>query len=511
MRFIRWFTMNKHIISPEGAMQIPVELFITEKVKPNVITLERLKKLASISGVSEKIVALPDIHYKYGTPAPTGIVVVSEEYIIPKIINTDCGMCFMTTELFEEDISPDLLDQLFFTLKKKISVNIRKEPTVSEDELQQFLERGSEALYEREHLDKEELQNIEYRGNLFYENPIPFSQLKQLLPKESFILGRCSLGVLGTGNHFLELQVVSEETDKKLANTFGLRKGQLVFMLHCDSSGFGNAIHDHYKEYRHGRFGMSFKRNLLYKAYLSAGKFPGMKKLLYQLNIRRKYLKEHASWKSNGGGREDFPTVPIKSVAGQHYLLTKYAAINYGFCNRAYVRKLIIESLAEVFHRNVATSLLIDSTHDSFYYEEIDGKMYCVHRNGANRVLPKEFFKKHSLFKHTGQPLLVPGSMGSFSYLCVPLEGVKKTFYSANHGAGRVLEKAEAREKVSMEQFNKEMEQSKVKLYRYGVGNIMEEAPSSFKDVNSVIEAMEKHQLAKPVVKLKPLAVLKGS
>ena len=496
------------MLAKEGNMKVPVAMFITDKVQPSTETFERLRDLASIEGVSENIVALPDIHFKHSNSAPTGIVVVSEHFIIPKIISTDCGMCLFTTNLTTKDVTPQLLDTLFGAFQKSISVNIRKKPIISAEALDALLLEGPSYLYKKFSMDTKELQNIEYEGNLLKGFNISIEELRNLLPKEAFVLGRNSLGILGTGNHFLELQSVVEEPDPALAKIFGLKKNQLVFMLHCDSSGFGNAIHDYYKEYKNGKFGMSLKRNLLYKAYLNFGKIPGGKTFLYHMNIQRKHLKEHLSWKQ-GSAKQNFVTVPIESEAGQEYLKTKYVAMMYGFSNRAYVRKLVQDCLTKTFSKKIETHLLVDSTHDSFYYEEIKGKMLCVHRNGANRVLPKTLFKKHPLFSKTGQPLLVPGSMGSASYFCVPLKGVESTFYSVYHGAGRVLEKAEARDTISMKKFQEEMQH--VRLYRYGVGDIVEEAPSSFKDVTAVLEAMEYHQLAKPVVKLKPLAFLKGS
>ena len=185
-------------------------------------------------------------------------------------------------------------------------------------------------------------------------------------------------------------------------------------------------------------------------------------------------------------------------------------ALNYSFVNRLTIIRFIRDSLLENF-KNLKLSILVDLNHDSLYLEKIDGKSYYVHRYGANRAYPKELLKKHKIFKHTGQLLLVPGSMAHYSYLAVADKGTKETLYSANHGAGRVLDKVESRNKFNMEKLKEEMETFKVRLYRYGVGNIIEEIPSSFKNINEIIKVMSSNKIAKPIVRLKPIGVLKGN
>lgn len=498
------------IIEKQGEMKVPVKMFVNKKIMPNKITQEMLKKIACLEGVHSHVAVLPDIHYKYGETIPTGTVVASKDRIIPTIVSSDCGMGLMKTSLTEKKVN-EHLDEIFKNIKSRISVKMRRKPTIKESDLKMIIKNGAEWACENYGINKKNLDNIENKGSFFKDKKV--SELLKLVPKEAMKFGLIDLGVLGTGNHFLEMQAVDEIIDKKAAELFGLRKGQIVFMYHTDSRDFGYAINDKFSFLGKNKEGMNPIRKAMYNSYLAGGyKLGFLKNALYKANNIRKIVKRFFDWKlaEHKINKIEYSYVKAGTDIAEKYLNAKKIAYQYGFVNRLTHYYHIKEVLKEIFG-NVEDSLLVDGTHDSIYKEDVDGEELLLHRSGATQALPKGKFKGHSVFSKTGQPVLNPGSMGSFSYICATYDGCKQTFYSANHGAGRTFDKPETRSRFKKQDVIDELKDKKIKLFRYGVGNIVEEAPSAYKDINSVIDAMRSNGIAQPVVKLKPLAVLKGS
>jgi len=206
-----------------------------------------------------------------------------------------------------------------------------------------------------------------------------------------------------------------------------------------------------------------------------------------------------------------FFTIPADSHQGRRFVQAVYAASNFGFVNRMAITEALRNAVRTTFGEpELAMPLLFDCSHVTIQQEEHHGERVWVHRHGANVALPPSRCADHPVFSQTGQPIPVPGSMGSDSYVGVGVEGNAATYCSANHGAGRVLDKPQAMAQFTERGVEEEMMARHIRLYRGGTMNIAEQAPGSFKDIRRVIEVMRALEIAQPVVRVRPLATMKG-
>jgi tRNA-splicing ligase RtcB len=203
-----------------------------------------------------------------------------------------------------------------------------------------------------------------------------------------------------------------------------------------------------------------------------------------------------------------FPIIPVDSDEGKKYISTIYAASNYGYANRVAITERIREGFKEVFKdESLKLELLYDVSHNLVQRELQGGEYLWVHRQGASRILPKEEMSHHPLFSKTGQPVPLPGSMSNPSYICVGLDGVRKTFFSINHGAG---ERFPHPKSISSSLIYNEVKGKGVQLFKFGRDDIRTHAPALYKNIFTVVGVMERLNLAKPIARLSPIAVLKG-
>ncbi len=206
-----------------------------------------------------------------------------------------------------------------------------------------------------------------------------------------------------------------------------------------------------------------------------------------------------------------FFTIPAESHQGRRFINAVYAAANFGYVNRMAITEAMRDSVRTTFgDPGIAMPLLFDCSHVTIQQEEHAGEKLWVHRHGANVAMPPSRCAGHPVFSRTGQPIPVPGSMGDDSYVGVGVEGNSATYNSANHGAGRVLDKPAAMERYSAQSVEETMAARHIRLYRGGTMNIAEQAPQSFKSIDAVIEVMRSMHIAQPVVRVRPLATLKG-
>ena len=209
--------------------------------------------------------------------------------------------------------------------------------------------------------------------------------------------------------------------------------------------------------------------------------------------------------------RTSLQAIPADSELGVQFSRAVAAVSNFGFANRIAITEKLRETVRKVLHdTSISTPLLYDCAHVSIKLEKWNGDKLWIHRHGASRALPPSQYADHPIFSKTGQPIPIPGSMGHDSFIGVADEKAIEAFCSVNHGAGRVMDKSEAQSRFTEAEVEKEMKGKSIRLYRYGTDNIAEQAPSSFKDVSQVIEAMKSLRLARPVARLRPVAVLKG-
>ena len=364
-------------------------------------------------------------------------------------------------------LPPSVLDALFAELMGTIPVIEHERDVLSEKDVRDILVHGGDWSRRRFGLSELELARIEEGGTMPTDTRDPDAIVAAIPPKPRR-LGRRCFGTLGGGNHFLELQEIVELIEPTLAGQLGLARGEVVVMLHTGSRSLGSKT---------------------------------MKTLLAELEPR---------W-SEADGAQPLWSLPADSEDGRRFARAASAASNFGFANRI----AITEALRGAFRRTFADAslelpLLVDCAHVSIKAEEWNGEPLWVHRHGGSCALPPSRLGAHPVFSQTGQPVPIPGSMGDASYIGVAAEGTRDTFYSVNHGAGRVMDKPEALARFTQADVEREMREKSIRLYRYGEGNIAEQAPSSFKDISRVVQAMATLGLARPVVRMRPIATLKG-
>jgi len=497
--------MNKIIIKKQGNMKVPVKIFVNDKLCPNKATIERLKEIASLDGIYKSVIALPDLYCKSSRYVPTGIVVPTRKVIFPRFVLTLCGISLMKTSLSTNDLDNKKMNKLFSSFKKKISVKNWDKANITIKELDNILKLG---LGWNKNYDKNDILNIEENGSMFKEGPA--RNIISMLPKDSIKLGLTGVKVLGADNHFIEMQVVDEIINKNIAKKFGLFKNQIVMMVHTDPEQFSKSVYDNlfktkkkfdlarlYRKYYNKIF-LNIKSNFFKKILTSSNK-----KLNFLYRLLNLKLKSVLS-------KDELDKVSLNSEIAKRYIALTYALMNYSFVNRMEIQESIKEAFKEI-NPNIKFRILHDGHHDGVAQEKINGEKLWMHRSGASRAYSSKFFRNHLVFSKTGQPVLIPGSMGHSSYICAATKGCKEAFYSVCHGAGRIYDRPETHGKFSVEGILREMKKKNIKLFRYGAGEIVEEAPLAHKDISEIIKVVDKNKIAEPVVRLRPVAVLKGS
>jgi tRNA-splicing ligase RtcB len=451
---------------------VPIRFFLPAEMMPDQETIVQLERLAAAPNVQHHVAVLPDIHRKSRNLCPTGTVVAAKNALVPRAVDTgiNCGMRMIRTDIDVRDFTVPLLDALFGELMDAIPALEHAHDVLDADEVAEIFVRGGAWSQKNFGLSDEEMQRIENRATMPTDTREAASILASM-PEKAIKKARLCFGTLGDGNHFLELQEIAEVLDQETADQLGLVKGKALFMLHTGSRSVGSKTMKTYLE--------------IFAAKLF----------------------------SSGAALDEMPlwSIPADSEEGIKYARAVAAASNFGFANRiaiteklrAAVRKLLRDAALQM-------PLLYDCAHVSIKLEPWNGAKLWVHRHGASRALPSSKLSEHPIFSKTGQPVPIPGSMGHASFIGVAEERTAETFYSVNHGAGRVLDKAEALARFSELEVESEMRAQNIRLYRYRCDNIAEQAPSSFKDISQVVRAMSTLSLARPVVQLRPLAVLKG-
>ena len=450
---------------------IPIRFFLTPDLMPDAQTMAQLEDLARTPGLDHYVAVLPDVHRKARNRAPTGIVAVARDVIVPSAVDNgiSCGMRMVRTDVEARDLTAAVLDDLFGELMRAMPLPQDDREVLSEKDVAEIFIRGGQWCRKEFDLSEDELDCIEDRACATRNGDDPQLVLASV-PKKVFKKGQRRFGTVGGGNHFLELQEIVDVLDSEAAALLGLLKGRVLFMLHTDSRGVGGSI-------------------------------------------MRAQLEELANvgsppTSSNGSS---FRTIPAASEKGARIAMAMSAAVNFGCANRIAVTEKLRAAMRKVLRdESLSMPLLYDCAHVSIKLEQWNGESLWVHRHGASRALPPSQLRQHPIFSRTGQPVPIPGSMGHDSLIAVTQEAVIETFYSVNHGAGRIMDKPEALAAFTNEQVESEMRARNIRLYRNGADNIAEQAPGSFKDISQVIEAVSALSLARPVVRLRPLAVSKG-
>ena len=364
----------------------------------------------------------------------------------------------------------DLVDALFRNIPAGVGSR-RKDLKLSGHEMNDVLIKGAGWAASRGYGSKEDLAHIEETGCIPGGNP-------SLVSQRALTRGRDQLGTLGSGNHFVEVGYVEEVYDETVAKALSLHQGQVTVIVHTGSRGLGHQVCDDY-----------------IKTLLRAS-------AKYNIDLPDKQLC----------------CAPIVSKESQQYLSAMACAANFAFCNRQLITHWIRETFQHVLQagpRELGLDLIYDVCHNIAKVEthEIDGKprRVCVHRKGATRAFPPRSPGVPEEYREVGQPVLIPGDMGRYSYVLVGTDtAMKETFGSTCHGAGRMMSRRQAQKVAGRRAIIRELEDQGIYVRGAGKATIREEIPEAYKDVADVVNVVHRAGIGKKVVRLRPLGVMKG-
>jgi tRNA-splicing ligase RtcB (3'-phosphate/5'-hydroxy nucleic acid ligase) len=438
-------------------------------------SLEQLVNTATLPGVVGQAMAMPDIHQGYGFPiGGVAATLLPQGVVSPGGVGYDinCGVRLLASNSTADELRPflpKLADALYRHLPS--GVGVKGHLHTNKTELEGILRDGSQWAEREGYARREDVAHTEERGRMAGANPDKVS-------KHAKERGLEQVGTLGSGNHFAEIDEVTDILDAEAAALFGLRKGQVVFQIHCGSRGLGHQVATDYIE--------TFQR--------------ASKRYGYELPDRQ------------------LVCAPLDSPEGEAYLAAMNAAANYAWTNRQVLTYHAREAFEEVLKGKAPDfdlRLLYDVAHNMAKVEThaVGGKQQkvCVHRKGATRAFGPGHPDVPEDYRPLGQPVLVPGSMGTASYVLVGTSGaMKQTFGSCCHGAGRTLSRAEAKRQVRGEALRSELEHDGIVVRAGSLGGLAEEAPQAYKSIDRVVAVVESAGLARIVARVEPLAVIKG-
>lgn len=437
---------------------------------------EQVANVAFLPGIVKYSLAMPDIHWGYGF-CIGGVAATDPEeggVISPGGVGFDinCGVRLLKTNLELGDVK-DKISKIVDVLYQNVpsGVGSRGQIRVSNQEERRLLLEGARWAVKKGFGIGEDLEVCEERGSIEGADPDSVSE-------RAYERGKQQAGTLGSGNHFLEVQVVDDIYDREVAEKLGLFIGQITVMIHSGSRGFGYQVCDDYVRV--------------------------MIKCLDKYNIRVP--------------DRQLACAPINSPEAKNYIGAMKSAANYAWANRQVLMHLVRESFEKVFSKSwqsLGMYLIYDVAHNIAKFEKyiIDGqeKVLCVHRKGATRAFGPGHKELPEKYKDMGQPVIIPGDMGRASYLLV---GTKKaeeeSFSSTCHGAGRLKSRHEAIRTGDFNTLIKELSSKGIEVRATGKKTVLEEAPSAYKNVDEVAEVVCKAGLSKKVCRMKPLCVVKG-
>ncbi|MCL5419710.1 MAG: RtcB family protein [Candidatus Marsarchaeota archaeon] len=447
---------------------------LLEKIKKDH-TLQQAANAATLPDPAGNILLMPDAHEGYGFPIGGVMAFDSENGIVsPGAIGFDinCGVRLIKTNLTEGDIRPKIIqlsDELFKNIPS--GVGSRLNLGFGEGDLERVTQEGIEYLIKKGFGVPEDVAHTEENGRMIGAD---FSKVSKMAKSR----GLTELGTLGAGNHFLEVQRVEKILDLKVAKAYGLHEGQVVVMVHTGSRGFGHQICSDYlrtlEEYQRRNSIALVDRELCY--------------------------------------------AKIQDREAQDYLSAMKCGVNFAFTNRHIITDSIRRSFEKVFERSwdsLGMEMLYDLSHNILKVEEheVDGhrRKLLVHRKGATRAFAKGRPEIPQIYRDIGQPVLIPGSMGTASYVLCGREGsMRETFGSACHGAGRVMSRHQALRDIPASKTFESLKSKNIEIRIRTRKLVSEEAEWTYKDIDEVVGVVEKADLAVPVSRNVPIAVIKG-
>ncbi|MGE5399506.1 MAG: RtcB family protein [Ignavibacteriales bacterium] len=463
-----------------GNMRVPGRIYISEKMieaeLKNDEPIKQVINVAHLPGIQKYSLAMPDIHWGYGFPiGGVAATDLDSGVISPGGVGYDinCGVRLAATSLEYKSIEkmiPKLVGNLFKNIPTGVGASgaIKK---VSVPEMKRILKNGSHWAVQNGFGRQEDTDFTEEYGRLAQADP-------DAVFERAIQRGLDQVGTLGSGNHFMEVDVVEQIYDEQTARIFGLFKGQLVILIHTGSRGLGYQVCDDYL-----------------KVLLKAGN-------KYGISLPDKQLA----------------CAPVRSGEGEDYLGAMQAAANFAWNNRQVIMHLAKKSLMETFsmsESDLGFHLIYDVCHNIAKVEEhdINGKMkkVCVHRKGATRAFAPGNKSLPEVYRTTGQPVIIPGDMGRYSYVMSGTQkAMEETFGSSCHGAGRMQSRHQALKNAKGRDLVEELNKRGVVIQAHGHKTIAEEMPEAYKDVSDVVNVMHNAGITLRVAQLRPVGVIKG-
>ena len=470
---------NRIVIEKHERMNVDGIVYVDDRLFQALSkdeSLKQVKNVACLPGIVGASYAMPDIHWGYGFPiGGVAAFEVEEGIVSPGGVGYDinCGVRLLRSNIPAKEVEGkirEIVDRLFINVPSGVGSH-RKDFKLSKNDLKRVAKDGAKWAVEAGYGKKEDLNFIEDGGRIEGADP-------EAISDKAYERGKDQLGTVGSGNHFVELGVVVEIYDERVASAYGLFSGQLTILIHTGSRGFGYQICDDY-----------------IKEMLKASEKYGI------------YLPDR-----------QLCCAPINSPEGKRYLSAMAGAANYAFANRQMITHWVRETFEQILGKGwekLGLDVVYDVCHNIAKIEnhKVKGKevRVCVHRKGATRAFgPNEKILPEK-YRSFGQPVIIPGDMGRASYVLRGTErAMEETFGSTCHGAGRLMSRNEAIRTAKGREVRKELEEKGIYVRAATRDTLLEEIPDAYKDVSSVVNVVHNAGISKLVAKILPLGCIKG-
>jgi tRNA-splicing ligase RtcB len=454
-------------------MRVPARVFADEELLDAIRedrSLEQLQNVATLPGIVEAALAMPDIHQGYGFPVGTVAATATPDGVIsPGGVGYDinCGVRLLAAPFSAEELG-DRLRALVHEISRSVPVGMGRGSTTLDDKsLDRVLREGPRAIARSsDGGGEEDLEFTESGGRLAGADPGAVSERARAR-------GAGQLGTLGSGNHFIEVQRLERVLDVESARAYGLREGQVTVLIHSGSRGLGHQVCTDY-----------------------------VKRMDSALGRHRIELPDR-----------QLSCAPLSSAEGRSYLAAMAAAANFAWANRHAIAQRIRQAIAATVGPGEAkeTRQVYDVAHNVAKMEKYEGRELCVHRKGATRAFPPGSHEIPAAYVEAGQPVFIPGSMGTSSFVLAGRSGsIERSFGTVCHGAGRQMSRTGARKRIQGAELRRELEGMGIAVSSPSNRGLAEEAPFAYKDVERVVRVVERAGLAAAVAQLFPIGVVKG-
>jgi tRNA-splicing ligase RtcB len=456
--------------SARSDMRVPARIFADEEILDEIegdLSLVQLQNVATLPGVVGAAIAMPDIHQGYGFPVG-GVAATQfpDGVVSPGGVGYDinCGVRLLALPLSDAELG-DRREALLHEISRVVPAGAGKRGGLHlrGTALDDVLRDGPRALAD---VRADDIVHTESQGRLEGADPAAVSE-------RAHLRGRDQLGTMGSGNHFVEVQVVGEIVDPAAADAFGLQENQVTVLVHSGSRGLGHQVCTDYVKLMDARIAS------------------------YRIHLPDRQLA----------------CAPASSSEGRRYLAAMAAAANFAWANRQAIADGVRHAVSQVLGKDAAehTVQVYDVAHNVAKLELHGGERVCVHRKGATRAFPAGSIEIPEDYRAVGQPVFIPGSMGTASYVLAGEEGsLERAFGTTCHGAGRRLSRTAARKRIGGNELRRQLEARGIVVRCPSPKGLAEEAPFAYKDVDRVVRVVEKAGLARRVARLVPIGVVKG-